>query len=92
MTIAATNTDRAERTSGGFSGTSLVTGVVGLCLYWVPILGAIFGFPGTVFRGLGWHQHRSYGRPGFGLAIASLTCGIIAVLVQVVFFALVAAS
>ena len=81
-----TNHDGVPRASG-FSVTSLCTGVVGLCLCWVPILGAILGVLGTTFGGIGWHQSRTYGRGGFGLAIAGLVCGILAIVAQAALFA-----
>ena len=76
----------------GFAVTALVTGIVGLCLCWVPVLDVLLGTVAIVFGALGWWQHSSKGRGGFGLAIAGLVCGVLTVLVFAVLLAATAAT
>ena len=71
----------------GFAVTALVTGIVGLCLSWVPVLDVLLGTVAIVFGALGWWQHSARGRGGFGLAIAGLTCGVLTVAVFAVLLA-----
>jgi hypothetical protein len=56
-----------------------VTGLVGLVLCWVPILGLLLAGTGIVLSAVGMSQGRRTGA-GTGLAIAGLVCGIVGVI------------
>jgi hypothetical protein len=71
--------------ASGSSITGLVTGIVGLVLCWVPGVGLILGIIGTTFGAIGMRQSRVFGKGGFGMAVAGLVCGILAIIAFVVF-------
>jgi hypothetical protein len=60
--------------------TGLVTGIVGVCLAWVPILGFILGVLGIVFGGIGLYYAIQGQATNKGTAIAGLVLGIFAVM------------
>jgi hypothetical protein len=66
--------------SNGMGVTGLVTGIVGACLAWVPILGFILGVLGIVFGGIGLYYANQGRATNKGAAIAGLVLGIFAVL------------
>ena len=76
----------------GFAVTALVTGIVGLCLSWVPVFDVLLGTVAIVFGALGWWQSSARGRGGFGLSIAGLICGVLTVLVFAVLLAALGGS
>jgi len=63
-----------------------VTGLVGLVLFWVPILGLLLAGTGIVLSSVGMSQGRKTGA-SIGLAIAGLVCGIVGV-IPALFFVL----
>jgi hypothetical protein len=63
--------------------------LLGLLLFWVPVLGAILAILGVILGGVGISQGRKSGA-GTGLAVAGLVCGILGLLPAL--FIIVAAS
>ena len=65
--------------TNGIGVAGFVTGLVGLVLCWVPILGLLLAGTGIVLSAVGMSQGRRTGA-GTGLAIAGLVCGIVGVI------------
>ena len=74
--------------SNGMGVTGLVTGIVGACLAWVPILGFILGVLGIVFGGIGLYYASEGRATNKGTAIAGLVLGIFAVVFWPLLFAI----
>jgi hypothetical protein len=70
----------------GIGVAGFVTGLVGLVLFWVPILGLILAGTGVALSAVGMSQGRKTGA-STGLAIAGLVCGIVGV-IPALFFVL----
>jgi hypothetical protein len=59
--------------------TGLVTGIIGACLAWIPVLGFVLGVLGIVFGGVGWF-YANHGRAtNKGMAVAGVILGAFAV-------------
>ncbi|MGH3855194.1 MAG: DUF4190 domain-containing protein [Pseudonocardiaceae bacterium] len=58
--------------------TGLVTGIVGACLAWVPVLGFILGILGVVFGSIGWYYANQGHATNRGMSIAGLVLGVFA--------------
>ena len=65
--------------SNGFGVTALVTGIVGLVLFWVPGLGVLLGILATVFGGVGVNAANKGKANNKGMSIAGLVMGILIV-------------
>jgi hypothetical protein len=78
--------------SNGMGVTGLVTGIIGACLAWVPILGFILGVLGIVFGGIGVYYANQGRATNKGAAIAGLVLGIFAVVFWPLLLAIIAAS
>ena len=65
--------------TNGLSVAGFVTGLCGLVLFWVPVLGVIVAATGVTLSAVGLAQGKANGRPT-GLAIAGLVLGILGVL------------
>jgi hypothetical protein len=75
--------------SNGLGVAGFVLGLLGLLLFWVPVLGAILAILGVILGGVGISQGRKSGA-GTGLAVAGLVCGILGLLPAL--FIVIAAS
>ena len=71
-------TEQRMRISVGVAVTSLVTGIVGLVLCWVPWVGLALGVIATTFGGVGIYRANRNRADGIGLATAGLVLGILA--------------
>jgi len=65
--------------SNGMGVTGLVTGIIGACLAWVPVLGFLLGVLGVVFGGIGWFYATQGRATNKGMAVAGVVLGIFAV-------------
>jgi hypothetical protein len=70
--------------SNGMAVAAMVLGIVGLLIFWIPIVGWICPIVGLIL-GLVALQ-RPYGK---GMAIAGVACSAVALLIKVVFWVLV---
>lgn len=61
---------------------ALVTGICGVVLWWVPVLGFLSGAAGVVTGIINLYQRK----PGHGMAIAGLVTGAIGVLGSIMFW------
>jgi hypothetical protein len=59
--------------------TGLVTGIIGACLAWVPVLGFVLGVLGVVFGGVGWFYANQGRATNKGMAVAGVILGVFAV-------------
>jgi hypothetical protein len=66
-------------TTNGLGIGGFVTGLCGLVLFWVPVLGVILAAVGVVLSAVGLSQLRKTGGPT-GLAVAGLALGALGVL------------
>ncbi|TVT51519.1 hypothetical protein FNH05_14700 [Amycolatopsis rhizosphaerae] len=67
----------------GFGLTALITGVIGLALFWLPIVNLVFGLLGTVFGLLGFRRVRKGMATNPGQALTGLMCGLLAFVIAV---------
>ena len=74
--------------SNGLGTAGFVTGLLGLILCWVPILGIILGLLGIILGGVGISTGHKKGA-GTGLAIAGLVLGLIALVPAIIIIAAV---
>ena len=65
--------------SNGMGITGLVTGIIGACLAWVPVLGFVLGVLGVVFGGVGWFYANQGRATNKGMAVAGVILGVFAV-------------
>jgi hypothetical protein len=65
--------------NNGLCVAGFVTGLCGLVLFWVPLLGLVLAGTGVVLSGVGMSQGRDARRP-IGLGVAGLVLGILGVL------------
>jgi hypothetical protein len=72
--------------TNGMGVAGFVTALVGLVLFWVPILGLVLAGTGIVLSSVGMSQGRKTGA-STGLSIAGLVCGIVGV-IPALFFVL----
>ncbi len=74
------------RPSGNALGTAgLVTGIIGLVLFWVPILDVILGVLATTFGGIGYNKVRQGSATNGGSALAGLVMGAVTLVVGITF-------
>ena len=59
--------------------------LVGMVLFWVPVLGVILCALGIIFSSLGLRNSNKQAAPHKGLSIAGLTVGIMMFLVSLIF-------
>lgn len=82
--------DPAPTARNGFGVTALVTGIVGIMLAWIPIigfLGFVLGAIAIVFGGLAVYRAHKDQVSSKGLAYSGLILGIISFIVSIVVFA-----
>jgi hypothetical protein len=80
----ATPPSRAGRLgSNGIGTAGFVTGLLGLVLFWVPIVGLVLGLLGVVLGGVGISQGRRRGAPT-GLAVGGVVLGALAIVLFLV--------
>jgi hypothetical protein len=77
--------------TNGLGVAGFVTGLCGLVLFWVPVLGVILAAVGVVLSAVGLSQLKKTGGPT-GLAVAGLALGILGVLAFVGLIVMVAAG
>jgi hypothetical protein len=65
--------------------TSLVTGIIGFVLSWIPVLNLILGVIATVFGAVGWRKANRGAASNGGMAIAGLALGILTLAITIVF-------
>ena len=65
--------------NNGLCVAGFVTGLCGLVLFWVPLVGVLLAGTGVVLSGVGMAQGKEARRP-VGLGIAGLVLGILGVL------------
>ena len=80
---AATPARTGPSGSNGIGTTGFVTGLLGLVLFWVPIVGVVLGVLGVVLGGVGISRGRRTGAPT-GLAVAGVVLGALAIVLFVV--------
>ena len=68
--------------SNGMAVAALVLGIIGLVLFWVPLLGMVLAILAIIFGGVGMSR-ANQGASGKGLAIAGLVLGIVAIAIYV---------
>ncbi|HTP15633.1 MAG TPA: DUF4190 domain-containing protein [Streptosporangiaceae bacterium] len=73
-----------EQPRNGFAVKSLVTGLIGVALGWVPFANLVLGVIAIVFGALGLRQANQGQSTAKGMSIAGLVLGIIAVITGVV--------
>lgn len=73
-----------EQPRNGFAVKSLVTGIVGVVLGWVPFANLVLGVIAVVFGALGLRLANQGQSTAKGMSIAGLVLGIIAVIAGVV--------
>ncbi len=71
-----------QRQTNGIATAGLVCGIIGLVLFWFPIVGMVLAVLGVIFGGIGLSKANK-GAPNKGLAIAGLVCGAVAILLYV---------
>lgn len=69
----------APPANNGMSVAGFVTGLCGLVLFWIPLVGVILAATGVALSGVGMAQAKKLGRPA-GLGVAGLVLGILGVL------------
>ncbi len=72
----------------GAATAGMVCGILGLLLFWLPILGWLLAILGIVFGGVGIARARR-GAPNEGLGMTGVVCGVLSL---VIYVALVVAS
>ena len=65
--------------NNGLCIAGFVTGLCGLVLFWIPILGVLLAGTGVVLSAVGMSQGKNARRP-IGLGVAGLVLGILGVL------------
>lgn len=78
----------SEPIGSGYSVASMVLGIVGLIFFWTLIIGIPAGILATALGGYALYR----GASGKGMAIAGLSCGIIALLLCIVMIIAIAAD
>lgn len=74
------------RPSGNALGTAgLVTGIIGLVLFWVPFLDVILGVLATTFGGIGYNKVRNGSATNGGSALAGIVMGAVTLVVGIAF-------
>jgi hypothetical protein len=72
-------------TSSGYGVTAMVTGILGVLLFWFPGVGVILAVLGIIFGAIGVQPGR-LGSAGRGMAIAGLVLGIVGTLLFLLLF------
>jgi hypothetical protein len=78
--------DNRPSTTTGTNGIGIggfVTGLLGLILCWIPILGVVLGALGVILGGVGTSRARREGS-GAGLSVAGVVCGAIGFIIAVI--------
>lgn len=80
------------RPENGMGITGMVLGIVGLTLFWIPVLNFILGILATIFGGVGLSKAKSGTATNGGMAIAGLVLGILTIIIPLVMYLLLAAT
>lgn len=82
--------------TSGLSVASMVVGISGLMLVWIPLFGGLLGLIATVLGSVGYHETTKYDQPenkrGIGFAITGLATGILTIVAQAALFTVAAVS
>lgn len=70
------NNNMPQQENKGLAIASMVTGIIGLVLFCVPVVNLILGLLGVVLGGVSLSKKQA----GKGMAIAGLVCGLLALL------------
>ncbi|CRK59787.1 putative integral membrane protein [Alloactinosynnema sp. L-07] len=76
----------------GLGTAGFVTGLLGLILFWVPLIGLVLAIIGVSLSGVGMAKANRGEANNKGLAIAGLVCGVIGVTIWLIAFIAVASS
>jgi len=77
--------------SNGMAVTGMVCGIIGLVLFWLPVVGWILAILGIIFGGVGIAKANA-GGPNKGMAIAGVVLGIVSISLYVIIVAIVVNS
>ncbi len=75
----------ARQASNGLGTAGLVTGIIGLVLFWVPVLDVMLGVLATTFGGIGYNKVRQGTATNGGSALAGLVMGAVTLVVAIAF-------
>lgn len=75
-------------TSNGMAIQGLVVALVGLVLFWVPILGLVLSTLGIIFSASGVRNSNNHAAPHKGLSIAGIIASIIGIIVGLLYMAI----
>ncbi|HVK25077.1 MAG TPA: DUF4190 domain-containing protein [Actinokineospora sp.] len=76
----------------GIGTAGFVTGLLGLILFWVPLIGLVLAIIGVSLSGVGMAKANKGEANNKGLAIAGLVCGVIGLTIWLIAFIAVASS
>ena len=90
--MTASSSNAGIEPSNGMGTTGLVTGIIGACLAWAPVLGFILGILGVVFGSIGWYHANQGKATNKGMSIAGLILGVFAIVFWPLWIAVAAAA
>ncbi|WP_436492153.1 DUF4190 domain-containing protein [Actinokineospora sp. HUAS TT18] len=76
----------AAQPQNGLGTAGFVTGLIGLILFWVPLIGLVLAIIGVSLSGVGLAKANRGEANNKGLAIAGLVCGTVALVILLIAF------
>lgn len=73
-----------QQQGNGMAVTAMVLGIIGVVLFWIPVLGWILAILAIIFGGVGIAQANKRAGSGKGMAIAGLVLGIVSIALYVI--------
>lgn len=71
-----------QQQGNGLAVSGMVLGIIGVVLFWIPVIGWILAILAIVFGGIGIAKANN-GAPGKGMAVAGLVLGIVSIALYV---------